>query len=571
MNDARRPTRYYVSKAFICAAVVLQLVHLFLNFREEMSLDLLLSGISLAVVVAFQIAFMEFAGIETRAVAIGYAISAVWTAVLRLFINAYRAPGGGIGTLFAGLSLPAYAAALFEALVFVVITLSFTDVIKGRKYLAAVAVAAKLAVFMAFAADAATGSNWAFMSGFLKGDSALIAYIRTGEYAGGQDIERFFEIVFTTLALLGYLVFFISFPGDQNREDPFGTVNTKVMVFVSAVSLGAAQICWIDRIILKINALTGARRRSALKETLCVVFIPLYFFYWLVNRGKIVREEGLKMGYPLPNRGAASVVLSIFTLGIAGSAFLQSDLNKITTDSHALTFEDEREPGDYARSEPFNEPPGFAPDDRDDSMFRPEYRQYADEEPREPPPAISPSSMFRPEHRQYADEEPREPSPAILPSSMFKPENRQYADEEPREQPPVILPPISMGYDDSVYSEPPTLQYPYVGLPIKQEPKVPPDLPGSVFSPDGIRIGNRLQELPVSTVIEDSKQETTAIPDGDLSQKPDEGMSITEASNRLEGLKSIMETIRELSELKNEGFITDDEFSRKKLELLSRL
>jgi len=276
MNDARRPTRYYVSKAFICAAIVLQLVHLFLNFREEMSLVLLLSGISLAVVVAFQIAFMGFAGIETRAVAIGYAISAVWTAVLRLFINAYRGPGAGLDTLLAGFSLPVYAAALFEALVFVVITLSFTDVIKGRKYVAAVAVAAKLAVFMVFTAEA--GSNWAFMMDFIKGDSALSAYIRTGEYAGGPDIERFFEIVFTTLALLGYLAFFISFQGDQKREDPFGIVNTKCMVFVSAVSLGAAQICWIDRIILKINALTGAMRRSALKETLCVVFIPLYFF-----------------------------------------------------------------------------------------------------------------------------------------------------------------------------------------------------------------------------------------------------------------------------------------------------
>jgi hypothetical protein len=394
--------------------------------------------------------------------------------------------------MLAGLSLPAYVAALFELLVFAVITLSFIDVIKGRKYLAAVAVAAKLAVFMAFATNAANGTNWAFISEFIKGDSALIAYIRTGEYAGGPDIERFFEIVFTCLALLGYLVFFISYPGDKNREDPYAVVNTKVMVFVSAISLGAAQICWIDRMIAKLNALTGARRRSALREMLRIIFIPLYYIYWIDNRGRIAREEGLKMGYALPNRGVTSAVLSIFTLGIAGSALLQSNLNIITTGSHELAFEEVNEPGDYAENEPFIKLPVYESEDQDDLMF--------------------------------------------------KPENRQYADESPDAQPPAILPSDPMGYDDSAYSESPTLQYPYVGLPVKQEPK-----------------------------LEDKKWESTALPDSPQPQRPKEGMSITEASSRLEGLKSVMEAIRELSDLKSEGLITDDEFNKTKLELLSRL
>ena len=550
MKDAQRPKRYYVAKAFICAAIVLQIVHLFLNFRAAMSLELLLRGISLAVVVAFQIAFMGFAGIETRAVAICYAISEVWTTCLWLFLNIYRAPGAGIDASPAGFGLPAYMAALFEALVFVVITLSFTGVIKGRKTLAAAAVAAKLAIFLAFAANAALGTNWAFATEFIKGDSALITYIQTGQYAGGPDIERFFEIVFTCLALLGYLAFFTSFHGDQHREDPYGIVNTKGMVLVSAISLGAAQLCWIDRMIAKLNALTGARRRSALKEILCIVFIPLYFIYWVISRDKIARKEGLKLGYALPNRGAASAVLSIFTLGIAGSALLQSNLNRIAADSHEFMYDEEIEPDEYAEHETYGELPGYDPEYHDDSMFRPENRQYADEAP---------------------DEHPEAQSPEILPSDS-------------------ILPPDSMAYDDTAYSESPTLQYPYVGLPARQQPKVSLEQP-HVFSPDEIRreappieppvryppedIKRETESQPKEPAIrypaEDTKREPAFMPGSGQPREPDRGMSVTEASHRLEGLKSVMEAIRELSELKSEGLITDEEFSKTKLELLSRL
>jgi hypothetical protein len=506
MKDAQRPRRYYVSKAFICAAIVLQLVHLFLNFRAEMSPVLLLSGISLAIVVAFQITFMGFAGIENRVVAISYAISAVWTTILWFFTNAYRVPGAGINTLLFGISLTAYVAAFFEVLVFIAMVLSFAGVIRGKKYLAAAAVAVKLAMFLALAAEAAIGTNWAFMSGFIKNDSALIAYIRTGEYAGGPDIARFFDVICTCLALLGYLTFFASFAVDEDREDPYGIVNTRCMVFVSAVSMGAAQICWIDRIIAKINALTNARDQSVLRETLRVIFIPFYFIHWIMSRDKIVREEGLKLGYELTNRGMTSAILSIFTLGIAGSALLQSNLNRISADGHELTFEEVNEPADYTGSEPYNELSEHLSEDHDEMMF--------------------------------------------------KPENRQYADETPNAQSPAILPPASMEYDDSAFSESPTLQYPFVGLPAEQEPIVPSDQP---------------KEPVVRSPSDDKEWETASIPGENQPQRPSEGMSIMEASNRLEGLKSVMEAIRELSEMKSEGLITDEEFNKTKLALLSRL
>lgn len=119
----------------------------------------------------------------------------------------------------------------------------------------------------------------------------------------------------------------------QTQNAGFISVNKKgivVSVILSIITLGLYQIYW-ECLLVKNTREVRKGKLSFLGEVLCLILIPCYSWYWWFTRGKSVKEEFSKHGYPANGNGITYLVLGILGFDIISAAIMQNDFNKLPT------------------------------------------------------------------------------------------------------------------------------------------------------------------------------------------------------------------------------------------------
>ncbi|MBR5473445.1 MAG: sulfatase-like hydrolase/transferase, partial [Clostridia bacterium] len=103
-------------------------------------------------------------------------------------------------------------------------------------------------------------------------------------------------------------------------------------ILLSIVTLGLYYLYWKYMMVKNIRAIKGDTS-SILVETLCFVFLPIYPLYWWFTRGKTMRIEFEKRGWPVLGNEIIYLIFVALELEIIPMALMQNDFNAADIES----------------------------------------------------------------------------------------------------------------------------------------------------------------------------------------------------------------------------------------------
>jgi hypothetical protein len=116
--------------------------------------------------------------------------------------------------------------------------------------------------------------------------------------------------------------------GSGTHPELLETKSIAVCVLLSFITFGIYYLYWFYTFCKKIKLLNGEPPSGA-GEFFLWLFVPFYSCYWMYTRGKKLYEAARRRGIAITDNSVASLLLTLFAMGIFAFALTQSSLNAV--------------------------------------------------------------------------------------------------------------------------------------------------------------------------------------------------------------------------------------------------